>query len=40
MKIHKACLTKLFEANDQRLDTLAIYAIGQSLGSPHPTGAG
>ncbi len=34
MKIHKACLAKLFEANDQRLDTLAIYAIGQSLGGP------
>jgi methylenetetrahydrofolate/methylenetetrahydromethanopterin dehydrogenase (NADP+) len=37
MKIHKACLAKLFEANDQRLDTLAIYAIGQSLGSPYPS---
>jgi methylenetetrahydrofolate/methylenetetrahydromethanopterin dehydrogenase (NADP+) len=34
MKIHKTCLAKLFEANDQLLDTLAIYAIGQSLGSP------
>ncbi len=34
MKIHKACLAKLFEANDQLLDTLAIYAIGQSLGAP------
>lgn len=34
MKIHKACLATLFESNDQRLDTLAIYAIGQSLGSP------
>jgi hypothetical protein len=36
MKIHKACLAKLFEANDQLLDTLAIYTIGQSLGSPPP----
>ncbi|HET6327301.1 MAG TPA: bifunctional NADP-dependent methylenetetrahydromethanopterin dehydrogenase/methylenetetrahydrofolate dehydrogenase, partial [Planctomycetaceae bacterium] len=34
MKIHKACLARLFEANDQLLDTLAIYAIGQSLGGP------
>jgi hypothetical protein len=28
MKIHKACLAKLFEANDQLLDTVAIYTIG------------
>src|SRR5580704_13546728 len=27
MKIHKACLAKLFEANDQLLDTVAIYTI-------------
>jgi methylenetetrahydrofolate/methylenetetrahydromethanopterin dehydrogenase (NADP+) len=31
MKIHKACLAKLFESNDQLLDTLAIYEIGQSI---------
>jgi methylenetetrahydrofolate/methylenetetrahydromethanopterin dehydrogenase (NADP+) len=37
MKIHKACLAKLFEANDQLLDTLAIYAIGQALGGPTPS---
>jgi predicted dinucleotide-binding enzyme len=31
MKIHKACLTRLFESNDQTLDTEAIYAIGAAL---------
>ncbi len=31
MKIHKACLAKLFEANDQLLDTVAIYQSGESL---------
>jgi hypothetical protein len=31
MKIHKAAIARLFEANDQVLDTAAIYAIGQSL---------
>lgn len=31
MKIHKASLEKLFSANDQLLDTNAIYAVGQSL---------
>lgn len=31
MKIHKAAVRKLFEANDQRLDAEQIYAIGQSL---------
>ncbi len=31
MKIHKACLAKLFEANDQLLDTVAIYQTGESL---------
>ncbi|HEV3298144.1 MAG TPA: NAD(P)-dependent methylenetetrahydromethanopterin dehydrogenase [Planctomycetaceae bacterium] len=33
MKIHKACLAKLFEANDQLLNTVAIYEVGQALGS-------
>jgi hypothetical protein len=37
MKIHKACLSKLFEANDQLLDTFAIYAIGQAIASPTPS---
>lgn len=31
MKIHKAAIRKLFEANDQVLDTSAIYEIGRSL---------
>jgi methylenetetrahydrofolate/methylenetetrahydromethanopterin dehydrogenase (NADP+) len=31
MKIHKACLTRLFESNDQLLDTERIYQVGQSL---------
>lgn len=31
MKIHKAALRKLFESNDQLLDTRAIYKIGESL---------
>jgi hypothetical protein len=31
MKIHKAALAKLFEANDRLLDTVAIYEIGQGL---------
>jgi hypothetical protein len=31
MKIHKACLAKLFEANDQQLDTVAIYQTGEAL---------
>ena len=31
MKIHKAAIARLFESNDQVLDTAAIYAIGQSL---------
>lgn len=31
MKIHKAALRKLFSANDQVLDTEAIYRIGESL---------
>jgi hypothetical protein len=31
MKIHKAALRKLFEANDQLLDRGGIYAIGEKL---------
>ena len=31
MKIHKAALAKLFEANDLVLDTSTIYDIGQAL---------
>jgi hypothetical protein len=31
MKIHKAAIRRLFEANDQSLDTEAIYRLGQSL---------
>lgn len=31
MKIHKAALRRLFESNDQVLDTAAIYQIGQQL---------
>lgn len=31
MKIHKAAIQKLFEANDHVLDTQAIYQIGKSL---------
>lgn len=31
MKIHKAALKRLFESNDQALDTAVIYAIGQGL---------
>ncbi|HTI49537.1 MAG TPA: NAD(P)-dependent methylenetetrahydromethanopterin dehydrogenase [Planctomycetaceae bacterium] len=31
MKIHKAALRRLFDANDQILDTAAIYRIGESL---------
>ncbi len=32
MKIHKAAVAKLFEQNDQILDTAAIYRIAESLG--------
>jgi hypothetical protein len=32
MKIHKAAISKLFESNDQLLDTAAIYSIAESLG--------
>ena len=31
MSIHKAAIEKLFAANDQVLDTAAIYAIGRGL---------
>ncbi len=31
MKIHKACLERLFESNDQVLDTERIYEIGKAL---------
>jgi methylenetetrahydrofolate/methylenetetrahydromethanopterin dehydrogenase (NADP+) len=33
MKIHKACLARLFESNDQLLDTERIYQIGASIAS-------
>lgn len=32
MKIHKAAIARLFESNDQLLDTAAIYAIAETLG--------
>ena len=32
MKIHHACIRRLFESNDQRLDTAAIFELGRSLG--------
>ena len=32
MKIHKAAVRQLFEANDQVLDAEAIYRIGKTLG--------
>jgi threonine dehydrogenase-like Zn-dependent dehydrogenase len=31
MRIHKAAIRRLFESNDQTLDTEAIYRLGQSL---------
>ena len=31
MKIHKACIKKLFECNDAQLDTNEIYEVGSSL---------
>lgn len=31
MKIHKACLARLFESNDQLLNTESIYRVGESL---------
>jgi len=33
MKIHKACLARLFESNDQVLDTERIYQIGAAMAS-------
>ena len=32
MKIHHACIRRLFESNDQRLETTAIFDLGRSLG--------
>jgi hypothetical protein len=31
MKVHKACVRKLFESNDQVLDTDAVYAVAKEL---------
>jgi hypothetical protein len=31
MKVHKACVRRLFETNDQVLDTDAVYAIAKEL---------
>jgi hypothetical protein len=31
MKVHKACVRRLFESNDQVLDTDAVYAIAEEL---------
>jgi hypothetical protein len=31
MKVHKACVRRLFERNDQLLDTDAVYAIAKEL---------
>jgi hypothetical protein len=31
MKVHKACIRRLFESNDQVLDTDAVYAIAKEL---------
>jgi hypothetical protein len=31
MKVHKACVRRLFEANDQVLDTDAVYAIAKEF---------
>jgi methylenetetrahydrofolate/methylenetetrahydromethanopterin dehydrogenase (NADP+) len=31
MKVHKACVRRLFESNDQVLDTDAVYAVAQEL---------
>jgi methylenetetrahydrofolate/methylenetetrahydromethanopterin dehydrogenase (NADP+) len=33
MKLHKACVARLFESNDQVLDTERIYQIGEALAS-------
>jgi hypothetical protein len=32
MKIHRAAIQRLFQANDQVLDAEQIYAIGRELG--------
>ena len=32
MKIHHACIHRLFESNDRRFDTTAIFELGRSLG--------
>jgi methylenetetrahydrofolate/methylenetetrahydromethanopterin dehydrogenase (NADP+) len=32
MKVHKACVRRLFESNDQVLDTDAVYAVAKELG--------
>jgi methylenetetrahydrofolate/methylenetetrahydromethanopterin dehydrogenase (NADP+) len=32
MKVHKACVRRLFERNDQVLDTDAVYAVAKELG--------
>jgi hypothetical protein len=32
MKVHKACVRRLFETNDQVLDTDAVYAVAKELG--------
>ena len=31
MKVHKACVRRLFERNDEVLDTDAVYAIAKDL---------
>ena len=31
MKVHKTCVRRLFESNDQVLDTEAVYAIAKEL---------
>jgi methylenetetrahydrofolate/methylenetetrahydromethanopterin dehydrogenase (NADP+) len=31
MKVHKACVRRLFESNDQVLDTDAVYAVAKEL---------
>jgi hypothetical protein len=31
MKVHKACVRRLFESNDQVLDTDAVYGIAKEL---------
>jgi hypothetical protein len=31
LKLHRACIAKLFESNDQTLDAEAIYKIAQQM---------